>query len=66
MRVEYRVFEYREKAGLTLTELAEISGVSKSQINRIENGQTDPTVYTICLLAKALGVQPSELFFIVE
>lgn len=66
MKVEYRVYEYREKAKLTLTELAEKSGVSKSQINRIENGQTDPTVYTICLLAKALEVEPSELFFISE
>lgn len=65
MKIEYRVFEFREKAGMTITELAEKSGVSKSQINYIENGLSNPTVLTICMLAEALGVEPSELFYVV-
>lgn len=64
MRIEYRLFELREKAGLTITELAELSGVSKTQINHIENGKGNPTVLTICLLAEALKTEPYELFFI--
>ncbi len=66
MKIEYRVYEYRVKAGMTITELAEKSGVSKSQINLIENNGTNPTVLTICMLAEVLKVEPSELFFIVR
>ena len=66
MKIEYRIYELRARAGMTVTELAEKSGVSKSQINLIENNGTNPTVLTICLIAEALGVQPSELFFISE
>lgn len=62
MKIEYRLFELRKKAGLTITELAEKSGVSKTQINHIENGLGNPTVLTICLLAQALGVEPGEIF----
>lgn len=66
MKIEYRIYELRSKAGMTITELAEKSGVSKSQINLIENNGSNPTVLTICMLAKALGTEPSELFFISE
>lgn len=64
MKIIYRLYEMRTKAGLTITQLAELSGVSKSQINYIENGESNPTVLTICLLAEALRVEPSELFYI--
>lgn len=66
MRIEYRLYEHRKKAGLTIIELAEKSGVSKSQINLIENGQGNPTILTICLLAQALGVEAGELFEVIS
>lgn len=62
MRILYKLYELRSAAGLTITQLAELSGVSKTQINHIENGKGNPTVLTICLLAEALNVEPSELF----
>ena len=62
MKIIYKVFEKRAAAGLTTTQLAELSGVSKSQINRIENGLSDPTVTVICMLAEALNISPYELF----
>lgn len=62
MQIIYRLFELRSAAGLTITQLAELSGVSKTQINHIENGKGNPTVLTICLLAEALKVEPSMLF----
>lgn len=64
LKVIYKLYEARRAAGLTITQLEELSGVSKSQINRIENSQSDPTVTTICMLAEALGVEPCDLFFI--
>lgn len=64
MKIEYKLFELRAAAGLTITQLAERSGVSKSQINTIENGQGNPTVLTICLLAEALGVEPWDIFIV--
>jgi transcriptional regulator with XRE-family HTH domain len=50
----------RRKRVLTLRELGEMAGVSKDTISRIER---EGTAYpaTIRKLAKALGVDPSEL-----
>lgn len=64
MQIIYRLYELRSAAGLTITQLAELSGVSKTQINHIENGNGNPTVTTICMIAEALKIEPSELFYI--
>ena len=62
MQIFYSIYECRTKKNLTLRELSKVSGVSKSQINLIENGKTHPNVYTLCLIAAALKVSPYELF----
>ena len=51
------VWELRTAHGYTLRQLEEISGVSKTEINNIENGKTNPTVATLQLLANALEVE---------
>lgn len=49
---------YRRKAGLTIDELAEKSGVPKSTINKIIGGTTRaPTLDNVKAIAKALGVR---------
>ncbi|MCY7353222.1 MAG: helix-turn-helix domain-containing protein [Cytophagaceae bacterium] len=45
-----------------MEELSFRSGLALSQIARIETVRTNPTVSTICALAKALEVRPSVLF----
>ena len=55
------VWELRTAHGYTLRQLEEISGVSKTEINNIENGKTNPTVATLQLLANALEVELIEL-----
>lgn len=60
--IKYHIYDLRTQAGLTDRQLAELSGVSKSQINNIENGVKHPTVFTLCLLAMALNVSPYKLF----
>jgi transcriptional regulator with XRE-family HTH domain len=52
----------RERKNLTLAQLEKLSGVSKSQINYIENGDSIPTISVLCRLAKALQVPITDLF----
>lgn len=53
---------YRDRAHLTLYELDDKSGVSYTQISRIENGESEsPRWKTIRLLADALSVEMDDL-----
>src|SRR5471032_2007138 len=46
----------REQQGLSITYLAERTGMDRAMISRLENGQIDnPTIATITRYAKALG-----------
>ena len=58
----YRLWELRTAKGYSLRALEELSGVSKTEINDIENGKTNPTIETLQLLAEALEVELSDLF----
>lgn len=60
--ISYHVYEYRISRGLTVRGLSNLSGISKTQINGIENGKVHPSVYVLCCLAVALDVQPQDLF----
>ena len=62
IKVTYHIYEIRTAKKMTLRDLSEKSGVSKSQINDIENGFKHPSVLTLCELAYALDVQPEALF----
>ena len=58
-----RLFEARDRAGFTLRELGQRSGVSWSSISAIEKGRQSATVETIERLALALNVRPAWLAF---
>jgi transcriptional regulator with XRE-family HTH domain len=60
-RIGTRVRVSRDLAGLTQTELATRSGVSRSYITRIERGTVEATISTLARLAEALGVTMSQL-----
>jgi XRE family transcriptional regulator, regulator of sulfur utilization len=51
----------RERSLLTQAELAEVAGLSRDQVSRIERNEVDPRFSTIRKLARALGVDPQEL-----
>ncbi len=51
----------REQRVLSLTDLAQITGVNRVTINRIENGKQKPMPRTIRKLAEALRVSVEEL-----
>ena len=52
----------RENKGLTCDDLFELTSIDAKQISRLERGERSPTISTIYVLAKGLGVQPSKLF----
>ena len=56
-----RLLELRINADLSQARLAEIAGVDRKTINRIENGHFSPALDTIVRLSVALGVTPSTL-----
>jgi len=51
----------RESQAYSQAELAELAGVQKVTVTRIELGRVQPRPRTVRKLAKALGVNPSEL-----
>ena len=56
-----RLFELRSYEELSQARLAEIAGVDRKTINRIENGHFSPALDTIVRLSVALGISPSDL-----
>ncbi len=56
-----KVKRLRKERVLTIRELADEAGVSKTTISNIENGQSEAYPSTIRKLARALDVTPSEL-----
>ena len=49
--------EARKRAGLSQQQLADLSGVGQSEINRIENGQGNPTLDTLDRIAGPLRMR---------
>ena len=62
VRVTYRVYEIRRIKNMTLRDLSIKSGISRTEINNIENNLKDPTIRTMCLLSLALDVSLQDLF----
>lgn len=55
-----RLYEFRQDHDLSQARLAEIAGVDRKTINRIENGHFSPAMDTIVRLGTALGVTAAE------
>ena len=56
-RVGGQLLRHRLSAGLTQSQLAEVSGVAQADISRIERGQANPTTDTLEALCEPLGVR---------
>jgi transcriptional regulator with XRE-family HTH domain len=56
-----RLRRLREERALRQEDLAELAGVGKNTVNRIEKNRTEPHMTTIRKLADALEVDPREL-----
>lgn len=60
-----RLKSIRQKKGLTQLDLELESGISRTEISRIENGQKNIEFFTIVKLAEALDIDIAK-FFIVD
>ena len=60
-RLGARVRDLRKDRGLTLEELAGVSGVSRAMISKLERGEKNPTLVIAARLAEGLGVSLSRL-----
>ncbi|MCA3628317.1 MAG: helix-turn-helix domain-containing protein [Methylobacterium sp.] len=56
-----RLRQWRAQRGWTLVALAQVSGVSRAMISRIERGEASPTAGVIERLATAFGLSMSQL-----
>lgn len=56
-----RLHAIRKARGLTLDELSERSGISKSMLSQIERGQANPTFGTLWNITQSLGLELAEL-----
>lgn len=56
-RIGRELRKAREKAGLTLRQLADITGIAFNHIGRIERGKYNVTLDTLSILAQALGME---------
>ena len=51
----------RQRQGLSLGQLADLSGLRRDTINHLETGREEPQPYHVRILARALGVGTLDL-----
>jgi len=56
-----RLREARVSAGLSQSELEDISGIPKARLSRYENGHVEPSIQTLARLSSALNVSEASL-----
>ena len=66
LKLKNKLKEYRQKAGMTQTQLAQEVGSSKNTISSIETGQFCPTAYLAYFLCLALDCKFEDLFYFEE
>ena len=64
--IRNRVRELREERGLSQSELARRTGVTRQTIHAIENNKYDPTLGLAMRLARLLGAPVEEIFHLPE
>jgi transcriptional regulator with XRE-family HTH domain len=60
-QIKINLRDIRNKAGLSLSAAAELTGVSKAMLGQIERGESSPTIATLWKLAKGFHLPLSAL-----
>lgn len=60
-KIKANIKMYRISQNLSQEKLSEIAGISTDYISLIERGKRTPSIKRLCLIAKALGVEPYKL-----
>ena len=62
MKIEILLKQIRLEKGMTLETLAQLSGISKGHLSKIERQEREPKISTLILIAKALKVDVNNLY----
>ena len=62
MKVEILLKQVRLEKEMTLETLAQLSGISKGHLSKIERQERDPKISTLVLIADALKVNVNDLY----
>lgn len=60
-QIAWRLRQIRQKKGITLTELATTTGISKSTLSRLESGQRKPSLELLLPVVAALAIALDEI-----
>lgn len=66
MKLVTKIKSYREKVGMTQSELAEVVNVRRETIVCLENGKYNPSLKLAMDIAKVFNVQVEDLFSYVD
>lgn len=59
---EIHLWQIREREGISLRKLEEVTEIGKTTLNNIENGKISPTIEQVEKICNALGITFKELF----
>lgn len=62
MTIGQMVRKIRKEKGLSILQVKELSGLSKSTISEIENDKSSPTSETLIKLANVFGINAGQFF----
>ena len=63
--IKNRLKEFREERGISQEKLADLSGISRTTLSKIENNEeANVNTRTIAKLADVFEVEPSEIFLL--
>ena len=65
MRIEFLIRQVRKERNISLAKLAQITGISKGHLSKIENQETMPTVITLERIALALKIDIKKLYKVI-
>jgi transcriptional regulator with XRE-family HTH domain len=57
MRITQTLVQLRRDKKLTQRDLAELTGITQPDISRLENGRANPSLRTLCSIARGLGMK---------
>ncbi|MDY3812687.1 MAG: helix-turn-helix transcriptional regulator [Candidatus Copromonas sp.] len=60
--MEILTWQARQKRGLTLKQMEELTKISKTTLNNIENGLVSPTLKQLETIARALDMHINDLY----
>ena len=62
MKIKLCLREIRDKFGYSLSEMAKVTGISRSHLSYLEKGERKATINVLCQIAEKLHIDEKELY----